>query len=34
MRELLEAVYTRVDLKGVQVVDERQPEGMNMEVFL
>ena len=34
MHELMEAVYTRVDLKGVQVVDERQPEGMNMEVFL
>ncbi len=34
MSELMEAVYNRVDLKGVQVVDEKLPEGMNMEVFL
>ncbi len=30
----MEAVYTKVDLKGVQVIDEKMPEGMNMEVFL
>ena len=34
MSEILEAVYNKVDLNGVIVVDEKLPEGMNMEVFL
>jgi hypothetical protein len=34
MKELMDAVYTKVDVKGVQVIDDKLPEGMNMEVFL
>ncbi len=34
MRAIIEGVYQKVDLTGVQVIDEKLPECMTMEVFL